>query len=111
MNHKEFSVWDQVPLGAPDVIFGVNEAYGRDEFPEKINISVGAFRDDSGSPFVLECVKQAEARIASLYPNHEYSSPDGLEAFNLESVKLAYYPSLSPSGELSIEDVICFLIF
>jgi len=45
-------------MGPPDAILGVTEAYKRDTNPKKINLGVGAYRDDNGKPYVLPSVKQ-----------------------------------------------------
>ena len=36
----------------------MTEAYKRDQDPRKINLGVGAYRDDQGKPYVLGCVKK-----------------------------------------------------
>lgn len=43
-------------MGPPDAILGVTEAYKRDPNPNKVNLGVGAYRDDNGKPYVLSCV-------------------------------------------------------
>lgn len=43
-------------MGPPDAILGVTEAYKRDTNPKKINLGVGAYRDDNGKPYVLPSV-------------------------------------------------------
>lgn len=45
-------------MGPPDAILGVTEAYKKDTNPKKINLGVGAYRDDSGKPFILPSVKK-----------------------------------------------------
>ena len=52
------SIWQTIPLGPPDAILGITEAYKADTDPRKINLGVGAYRDDSGKPVVLSCVRQ-----------------------------------------------------
>ncbi|MEQ2215680.1 Aspartate aminotransferase, mitochondrial [Xenoophorus captivus] len=42
-------------MGPPDPILGVTEAFKRDTNPKKMNLGVGAYRDDQGKPFVLSC--------------------------------------------------------
>ena len=42
------SFWTHVPMGPPDPIIGVTEAFNRDTNPNKMNVGVGAYRDDSG---------------------------------------------------------------
>lgn len=51
-------IWQAVPLGPPDAILGITEAYKADTNPKKINLGVGAYRDDAGKPLVLSCVRQ-----------------------------------------------------
>lgn len=55
------SVWACVPLGPPDAILGITEAFKADADPSKINLGVGAYRDDQGRPYVLDCVRQVSA--------------------------------------------------
>lgn len=43
-------------MGPPDAILGVTEAFKRDQNPKKINLGVGAYRDDNGKPYVLPSV-------------------------------------------------------
>jgi len=43
-------------MGPPDAILGVTEAYKRDTNPKKVNLGVGAYRDDNGKPYVLPSV-------------------------------------------------------
>jgi aspartate aminotransferase len=43
-------------MGPPDAILGVSEAYKKDANPKKINLGVGAYRDDNGKPFLLPSV-------------------------------------------------------
>ena len=45
-------------MGPPDPILGVTEAFKADNNPKKINLGVGAYRDDSGKPYILPSVKK-----------------------------------------------------
>lgn len=47
-------------MGPPDFIHGVSEAFKKDTNPKKINLGVGAYRDDNGKPYVLPSVLKAE---------------------------------------------------
>lgn len=42
----------------PDPILGVTEAFKKDTDSRKINLGVGAYRDENGKPFVLPSVRQ-----------------------------------------------------
>lgn len=76
-------------MGPPDVILGVTEAFKRDTSPKKINLGVGAYRDDDGKPFVLPCVRIAEERLNAKKLDHEYSPIGGTAAFCKHSIQLA----------------------
>lgn len=84
-------LWSNVPLGPPDAILGITEAFKRDNHPEKVNLGVGAYRDDQGKPFVLESVREAESgMIKDKSVNKEYSTIAGDLEFTRLAVELAY---------------------
>ena len=56
--------WSNVEMGPPDAILGITDAYKRDTNPDKINLGVGAYRDDNGKPYVLPSV----LKVRSLCP-------------------------------------------
>ena len=48
------SSWFQnVPLGPPDIILGIHEAFKTDINPHRIDLSIGAYRDENGKPYPL----------------------------------------------------------
>jgi len=83
------SWWSHVEMGPPDPILGVTEAFKRDTNPNKINLGVGAYRDDNGKPFVLPSVKMAEAEIQAKNMDKEYSPISGSAEFCKASINLA----------------------
>ncbi|XP_024019550.1 aspartate aminotransferase, mitochondrial-like [Morus notabilis] len=56
--------WDHVNPASKDPITGVTEAFLADPNPNRINLRMGAYRDDEGKSVVLQCVRDAEAKIA-----------------------------------------------
>jgi aromatic-amino-acid transaminase len=48
---------------AGDPILSLNEAYQADPRPDKVNLSIGIYFDDAGRIPVLDCVREAEARM------------------------------------------------
>nr|GMC76834.1 aspartate aminotransferase, mitochondrial [Ipomoea batatas] len=83
------SWWRSVEPAPKDPILGVTEAFLADPSPDKVNVGVGAYRDDNGKPVVLECVREAERRIAGGF-NMEYLPMGGSVNMIEESLKLAY---------------------
>jgi len=55
--------WTSVPVAPKDPILGVSQAYQACTDPNKVNVSIGAYRTDEGNPLVLSCVKKAEALL------------------------------------------------
>jgi aspartate aminotransferase len=88
---RQSSGWfNNVTMGPPDAILGVTEAFKRDTNPKKINLGVGAYRDDQGKPFVLPSVRSAEEQIISSKMDHEYAGIIGLPEFTANAAKLAF---------------------
>jgi aspartate aminotransferase len=60
-------------MAPPDPIIGLADAFQKDTFPKKVIVGVGAYRDDNGKPYVLDCVRKAEQILMSKNLDHEYS--------------------------------------
>ncbi|RUP33331.1 aspartate aminotransferase [Jimgerdemannia flammicorona] len=87
---RAVSTWANVPQGPPDAILGVTEAFKKDTDPRKMNLGVGAYRDDSGKPYVLSSVRKAEELILSKLLDKEYLGITGLPSFSQAAGILAY---------------------
>merc|ERR1712000_20932 len=86
------STWANVKEGPPDAILGITEAFKKDSFPEKINLGVGAYRDDQGKPYVLPSVRAAEEKVVSSKLDEEYAGITGVPSFTKAAALLAYGP-------------------
>jgi len=75
------SQWAKVPMGPPDAILGLVDAFNKDTDPNKVSLSVGAYRTDEGKPLVLPSVKEAEKRVVESGMNKEYAGIAGIEQF------------------------------
>ncbi|KAL9025947.1 MAG: hypothetical protein Q9196_005313, partial [Gyalolechia fulgens] len=69
---------------------GITEAYKADSFSEKINLGVGAYRDDKGKPYVLPSVKAAERKVVESGLDKEYAGITGVPSFTKAAAVLAY---------------------
>lgn len=67
LNQFQNSTWSAVPLGPPDAILGITEAFKADPAPEKINLGVGAYRDENGKPYVLDCIRRVRRTFIYLF--------------------------------------------
>jgi aspartate aminotransferase len=85
-----------VPQGPPDAILGITEAFKKDTSEKKINLGVGAYRDDQGKPYVLNSVRSAEEKILAQKLDKEYAPITGVPAFVKAAVELAYGADSTP---------------
>ncbi|KAF7554192.1 hypothetical protein G7046_g6882 [Stylonectria norvegica] len=83
------STWANVAQGPP-AILGITEAFKADKFEKKINLGVGAYRDDAGKPYVLPSVREAEKKVVDTAMNKEYAGITGVPDFPPAAAKLAY---------------------
>lgn len=76
-----------------------------DDFPDKVNVGVGAYRCDEGKPFVLPAVREAENEIVMDELDHEYSGIAGCPDFILNALKFVYGDNCIPLKEKRIAGV------
>ncbi|KAK6435799.1 aspartate transaminase aat1 [Oleoguttula sp. CCFEE 5521] len=102
------SFWTQVPQGPPDAILGITEAFKKDSHPQKINLGVGAYRDDKGKPYVLPSVRTAEQKIVQENMDKEYAGITGVPDFTKAAAVLAYGKDSAPlkEGRIAITQTI-----
>ncbi|PWN52626.1 putative aspartate aminotransferase mitochondrial precursor [Violaceomyces palustris] len=93
------STWASVKAGPPDAILGVTEAFKRDQDPRKINLGVGAYRDENGKPYVLPSVRKAEELVINAKGDKEYLPITGLADFTKNAAILAYGKDSVPVKE------------
>lgn len=73
----------------PDPLFGLKARYNADTRPDKVDLGIGAYRDNSGKPWILPAVQKAERKlISSESYNHEYLGISGYEPFLTEAAKV-----------------------
>ncbi|ODQ63927.1 mitochondrial TPA: aspartate transaminase [Nadsonia fulvescens var. elongata DSM 6958] len=84
------STWASVKMGPPDAILGITEAFKKDQYEQKINLGVGAYRDDAGLPVVLPSVIEAEERLLKSCLDKEYAGITGISNFTKLAADLAY---------------------
>jgi aspartate aminotransferase len=64
-----------VPQAPEDPLFGLMTAYRADSFEKKVDLGIGAYRDDNAKPWVLPVVKKV--RNNALHRAHSSTTPPG----------------------------------
>jgi aromatic-amino-acid transaminase len=99
-----------------DPILTLNEAFGHDTRPEKINLSIGIYFDDAGQLPVMRAVREAESAVASRLGARPYLPMEGLPAYRqavqhllwgadheaVQSGRIATIQTLGGSGGLKV---------
>ncbi len=62
---KYTNIFAKVPMAPPDPILGINIAYANDSDSRKVNLGVGAYRDDNLKPVVFSVVRKVEEQLVA----------------------------------------------
>lgn len=87
-------IWEDVPMASPDAILGINEAFRKCTHNDKVNVCVGAYRDEEGKPWVLPSVRKAEYKLLEQNEVKEYLPISGDSEFIRVAMKFAYGPNM-----------------
>lgn len=73
----------------PDPLFGLKARYTKDSRSDKVDLGIGAYRDNNGKPWILPAVKLAEKKLINddNY-NHEYLPIEGYKDFVVNAGKI-----------------------
>lgn len=92
-------------MAPTDPIVGLNEIFQKDDFPQKVIVGVGAYRDDAGKPYVLPCVREAEQILMDRHVDMEYTGIAGEPKFIDLALKFVYGEDSAPMQENRIQGV------
>ena len=90
------SIFNACDLAAPDPILNLSVAFKKDSHPKKVDLGVGAYRDESGRPLVFTAVLKAEEMILKdVSETHEYTTIDGPAALKPLCLELMFGSTLA----------------
>lgn len=85
-------MFEHVDAYAGDPILTLNEAFGQDPRPGKINLSIGIYFDEAGRLPVMQAVRQAETELAATLGPRPYLPMEGLAAYRQAVQNLLWGP-------------------
>jgi aspartate aminotransferase len=98
-----------VPQAPEDPLFGLMRAYKADSSPDKVDLGIGAYRDDNAKPWVLPVVKKADEILRNdPEANHEYLPIAGLAALTGKAAELLLgkaAPAISEKRAASVQTI------
>ncbi len=84
------SVLSAIEMAPRDPILGLTEAFNADKNPQKINLGVGVYYDESGKVPLLNCVRKAEAVMMEKAAPRTYLPIEGLPAYDKAVQELVF---------------------
>lgn len=91
MENKKKSIFRNIPKLQFDPIITIMELYKKSENPDKINLTVGAYRTEELKPHVFTSVRKAEEDlVTTVTPTRSYLHPLGDTEYNFELAKLIF---------------------
>ena len=76
------SMFSSVEMAPRDPILGLNEQFGADANPNKVNLGVGVYYDKNGKLLLLQCVAAAEKQLVDAAKPRGYLPIDGIAAYD-----------------------------
>jgi aspartate/tyrosine/aromatic aminotransferase len=96
--HRRFDSVSQAP---PDAILGLTEAFNADPRDDKMNLSVGVYKDANGVTPIMRCVKAAEQRLLDGETTKGYLTIDGLPDYR-NAVRELVFGDQVPADRVAI---------
>jgi aromatic-amino-acid transaminase len=90
------SMFTGVQMAPRDPILGLNEQFAADSNPNKVNLGVGVYFDDTGKLPLLQCVQQAEKAMMDKPTARGYLPIDGIAAYDNAVKGLVFGPDSEP---------------
>ncbi len=83
-------MWNEVQAAPADAILGLTEAFKSDARPEKVNLGVGVYKDETGATPILNSVKAAERKLLEAETTKSYMPIAGEAAYGIEVQKMIF---------------------
>ena len=101
------SLFTAVEMAPRDPILGLNDQFGADTNPKKVNLGVGVYFDDNGKLPLLECVQKAEQAMMVSPKARGYLPIDGIAAYDAGVQTLVFGAGSEPITSARAATVQC----
>ena len=95
-------MFEHLPVAPPDSILGLSEAFSKDPRANKINLTVGVYKDEQGRTPILDTVKKAEASLLKSEMSKGYMPIEGHPEYLKAVTELIYGGSGIDLGRVAI---------
>lgn len=103
---SQITIFNDVPQLPPDALFDIKKRLSQDTRPLKVDLGIGAYRDNSGKPWVLPSVQSAEEKLKKdPNYNHEYLPITGLPTFTSGAARIIFGEDYDQERTISIQSI------
>jgi aspartate/tyrosine/aromatic aminotransferase len=88
-------MFDHLTMAPADPILGLSQAFRNDPRGEKIDLTVGVYKDETGATPILKSVKEAERRLLEQETTKGYLGIEGLVEFDRQVAEMALQGAVS----------------
>lgn len=92
------TVFSNLVREEPDPIIKTMQQYHKDTNPQKIDVSIGVYKDESGACYEFPSITKAKQILHDNDPGHNYTSMAGIADFVAGAQKLVLATKLSNRG-------------
>jgi aspartate/tyrosine/aromatic aminotransferase len=85
-------MFETIQAAPPDSILGLTDAFKKDPNPNKINLGVGVYKNESGLTPILDSVKQAETYLLAHEASKTYLPINGIPEFISATQSMLFGP-------------------
>ncbi|CCK68271.1 aspartate transaminase AAT2 KNAG_0A06090 [Huiozyma naganishii CBS 8797] len=103
---SQVGIFNGVDTLPPDALFDIKKRYTQDTRAHKVDLGIGAYRDNNGQPWVLPSVRRAEEKVhADKGYNHEYLPITGLPALTGGAARVIFGPEYAEDRTVSVQSI------
>ncbi|KAL6451885.1 AAT2 Aspartate aminotransferase [Candida maltosa Xu316] len=84
-----------------DPIVRTMELFQKDTNPNKIDVSIGVYKDEAGGLYCFDVVKDAKKHLFENDPGHGYTTMAGVPAFVKSAQQVVFGDSIAQEGKLA----------
>jgi len=84
------SRYTNLTTAPPDPILGITEIFKADPRPDKVNLGIGVYQDDTGKLPLMECVRRAEERLTLEASPRGYLPQEGDRSYDALTRSLVF---------------------
>lgn len=103
---SQVNIFNTVKQLPPDALFDIKKRLSQDTRSVKVDLGIGAYRDNSGKPWVLPSVRSAEAQLQKdPNYNHEYLPIAGLPSFTSGAARTIFGDDYDEKRVISVQSI------